>query len=73
MRGRIDNGDLVMLRDDAFECLDDDCIDLKGHLGEVVHVASFLEGCELTILFTSPKKMMLAEVPQTFVQHVARG
>ena len=58
MRGRIDNGDLVMLREDAFECMDDDCTELKG--------------CELTILFTSPKKMLISEVPQCFVQHVAQ-
>ena len=73
MRGRIDSGDLVMLREDAFECLDDDCTDLKGQMGEVIHVASILEGCELTIMFTTPRKMLLAEVPQTFVQHVAQG
>lgn len=72
MRGRIDNGDLVMLREDAFECMDDDCTELKGYLGEVIHVSSVLEGCELTILFTSPKKMLISEVPQCFVQHVAQ-
>jgi hypothetical protein len=73
MWSRIDSGDLVMLTEDSFECLEEDCAELKGQLGEVIHVSSVLDGCELMILFTSPKRMVLAEVPQMFVQHVPQG
>lgn len=69
---RIDPGDLVLFRDDAFECLDDDCSELKGHLGEVVHISSVLEGSELTILFREQKRIVTT-VPQTFVYHVAQA
>lgn len=70
---RIDPGDLVLLTEDSFECLEEDCTELKGHLGEVLYISSVLDGSELTILFTAPKKMLLTGVPQVFVQHVAQA
>lgn len=73
MWSRIDSGDLVLLTEDSFECLEEDCTELKGHLGEVIHISSVLDGCELTLLFTHPKKMILTQVPQVFVQHVAQA
>lgn len=69
---RYDTGDLVLLREDAFECLDEDCSDLRGLLGEVIHISSVLEGCELTILFKE-KKRIITTVPQPFVTHVAQA
>jgi hypothetical protein len=69
---RIDPGDLVLLREDAFECLEDDCSELRGRLGEVVHIASVLEGSELTILFRQQKRI-ISPIPQTFVTHVAQA
>lgn len=70
---RIDPGDMVLLREDAFECLEDDCSELKGHLGEVIYISSVLDGSELTILFSEPKKMLLTQVPMSFVFHVAQA
>jgi hypothetical protein len=70
---RIDPGDLVLLREDAFECLEEDCSELKGHLGEVLYISSVLEGSELTILFNAPKKMLLTQVPISFVFHVPQA
>lgn len=69
---RIDRGDLVLLREDAFECLDDDCSELRGELGEVIHISSVIEGSELTLLFRE-KKRIIATVPQPFVTHVAQA
>jgi hypothetical protein len=69
---RIDPGDLVLLREDAFECLEDDCSELKGQLGEVVYISSVLEGAELTILYKGQKRL-IHSVPQTFVYHVAQA
>lgn len=69
---RIDPGDLVLLREDAFECLDDDCSELRGQLGEVIYISSLLDGAELTILFRE-KKRIIATVPQPFVTHVAQA
>jgi len=69
---RIDPGDMVLLREEAFECLEDDCSDLKGHLGEVIYISSVLDGSELTILF-SEKKRIIYPVPQPFVYHVAQA
>jgi hypothetical protein len=70
---RVDAGDLVLLTEDSFECLEEDCSELRGYLGEVLHISSVLEGSELTILFTQPKKMILTQVPQGFVTHVAQA
>jgi hypothetical protein len=69
---RIDPGDLVLLREDAFECLDDDCSELKGELGEVIYISSVIEGAELTLLFRE-KKRIISTVPQPFVVHVAQA
>lgn len=69
---RINSGDLVLLREDAFECLEDDCSELRGHLGEVVHISSVLEGSELTVLFSNYKRI-ISPIPQTFVTHVAQA
>jgi hypothetical protein len=69
---RIDRGDLVLLREDAFECLDDDCSELRGELGEVIYISSVIEGAELTLLFRD-KKRIISTVPQPFVTHVAQA
>jgi hypothetical protein len=69
---RINSGDLVLLREDAFECLEDDCSELRGQLGEVVHISSVLEGSELTVLFSKHKRI-ISPIPQTFVTHVAQA
>jgi len=69
---RIDPGDLVLLREDAFECLDDDCSELRGELGEVIYISSVIEGAELTLLFRE-KKRIISPVPQPFVTHVAQA
>jgi hypothetical protein len=69
---RIDRGDLVLLREDAFECLDDDCSELRGELGEVIYISSVIEGAELTLLFRE-KKRIISTVPQPFVTHVAQA
>lgn len=68
-RPRIDVGDQVLLTEDAFECLEE-CSHLSGVLGEVVYVASALEDSELTIFFKK-ENMLLQDIPQTFVVHVA--
>ncbi len=69
---RIDPGDLVLLREDAFECLEDDCSELRGELGEVIYISSVIEGAELTLLFRD-KKRIISTVPQPFVTHVAQA
>lgn len=69
---RIDRGDLVLLREDAFECLEDDCSDLRGELGEVIHISSVIEGSELTVIFRQQKRI-ISPIPQTFVTHVAQA
>lgn len=69
---RYDTGDLVLLREDAFECLEEDCSDLRGELGEVIYISSVLEGAELTLLFRE-KKRIISPVPQPFVTHVAQA
>ena len=67
---KIDIGTEVVMRDEAFQHFDEDCSELKGIVGEVVHITAnedfSIKNC--TLKFECPTKVIITKMPIDYLQ-----
>jgi len=72
---KIDVGDMVVMRDEAFQHFDEDCSELRGIEAEVVYISSNGDGSskDLTLKFECPNKILITKLPRSYVQIAGRA
>jgi len=67
---KIDIGDGVVMRDEAFRHFDEDCSELRGVVGEVVHISN---NNSYTLKFECPTKVIITKMPLSYLQIPGRA
>jgi len=72
---KIDIGDGVVMRDEAFKHFDEDCSELRGVVGEVVHISTNEDHspCSYTLKFECPTKVIITKMPHAYIQIPGRA
>ena len=67
---KIDIGTEVVMRDEAFKHFDEDCSELRGIVGEVVHISTNedLSAKSYTLKFECPTKVIITKRPIDYLQ-----
>ena len=72
---KIDVGDGVVMRDEAFKHFDEDCSELRGIVGEVIHITANedLSAKSYTLKVECPTKVIITKMPVGYLQIPGRA